>query len=221
METGLGRIPHFDERSREYPVRALFLAPPSPPRKRIWTPRSEPLDQGREGACVGFSWSAELAANPWKHPVDDASAFALYQAAREQDRAVGNNFSEGASILAGAKACHKAGKITAYRWAFGIDDVCETLMRRGPVVLGIAWYESMYETLEGGLVTIGGACVGGHAILAHGIWPAHPLHGDVIVWTNSWGSAYGENGRGYIRVADLDRLLKEDGEACIPVDAKI
>jgi len=111
--------------------------------------------------------------------------------------------------------------ITGYRWAFGINDVIDTLIVKGPVVLGINWHEDMYETQPDGLVTVGGRLVGGHAILAHGFWPGHPQHGDVIVWTNSWGPSYGRNGTGYIRVADLDRLLQNNGEACVATDARV
>jgi C1A family cysteine protease len=34
---------------------------------------------------------------------------------------------------------------------------------------------------------------------------------------NSWGSSWGAGGDFYIKVADLERLLKAQGEACVPV----
>lgn len=216
----LDRIAHFDERSRSFGVRQLIGD--TPRYKRVWAPRIfGPLDQGREGACVGFAWAGELAATPHKHLVDNESARAMYELARAEDRAMGNHFPEGASILAGAKAVRTAGYVVKYHWAFGIDDVIDCLVRKGPVILGINWYASMYETNAHGLVEIHGPIVGGHAIMAHGYWPNHPDFGDCIVWTNSWGIEYGLNGRGYIRVNDLKRLLHEDGEACIPTDVPV
>lgn len=218
---GLGRSPYFDEQSRAYPVRAMFTPAPAVRRKRIWTPRFEPLDQGEEGECVAFANSSELAATPWRHTVTNESARALFQAIRVTDQAMGNHFPEGASVLAGAKTCQAQGLIDSYRWAFGIDDVIETLLRRGPIILGIDWFESMYTTEEGGLVRIGGAHVGGHGIMANGFWPNHPLFGDVVAWINTWGLKYGINGMGLIKVADLKWLLHERrGEACIFVDAR-
>jgi hypothetical protein len=135
---------------------------------------------------------------------------------------MGNDWADGASVLAGAKAMSMLGNIKSYYWAFGIDDVLQNLSRRGPVLLGIPWYDGMYDTSELGLVKVEGRLVGGHCILANGIWPNHPLFKeDVVVWTNSWGSDYGINGRGYVTVESLDRLLREDGEACVPTDRPV
>lgn len=215
----LDRIPHFDPRSRGYGV-AEVLPRRVERRQRFWSlPEGYPIDQGDEGACVGFGYTGELAAEPVEVP-DTGQAFAqqLYRLAQAEDRKMGNDWPEGASMLAGAKALKNGGYILAYRWAFGIDQVIDTLCAVGPIVLGINWYASMYQTRTDGLVTVGGALEGGHCILANGYWPDHPTFGDVVVWTNSWGRSYGLDGVGFIRVADLTRLLKEDGEAAIVLD---
>lgn len=216
----LDRIPSFDARSRTFPIRSL-VSPTARIRKRVWTPRSEPLDQGPDGACVGFSWSHELAATPVRREVTVASAFQLYARAREFDQAMGNHWPAGASVLAGAKACKADGFISAYYWAFGIEDVIAALVAKGPVVLGINWYDSMFSTDHNGLIPVGGNFVGGHAILAYGYWPQHPKIGDdVIAVQQSWGPAYGLGGRAFFRVTDLARLLSESGEACVPRDIR-
>jgi len=215
----LDRVPFFDSRSRDYPVRAL-LPRTVTRRKQIWgLPPQYPLDQGAEGACVGHGYAAELAAEPIVVPADQAFAFDLYERARAEDRAMGNHWPEGASMLAGARAAKAGGWISSYRWAFGLDDVIDTLVEIGPVVLGVSWYQQMYSTDPRGLVTIGGPLVGGHCILATGYWPAHPDFGDCITWINSWGHDYGINGIGYLRISDLQRLLADQGEAVIAVDA--
>ena len=215
----LDRIPHFDERSRSYGVREL-LPRRVERRQRLWAlPAGYPLDQKSEGACIGHGYCGELAADPIVVPgADQAYAFRLYELARAEDRKMGNNWPEGASMLAGAKALKNAGKISGYRWAFGIDDVLDTLSAIGPVVLGINWLDGMYQTRNDGLVEVTGPIVGGHCILANGYWPAHPKFGDVVVWTNSWGRSYGLNGVGFIRVPDLAGLLEDQGEAAIVVD---
>lgn len=219
MTPKLDRIPYFDERSKSYPVRTL-LPSRVERRQRLWSlPSGFPLDQKSEGACIGMGYTGELAAEPIV--VSDAGqafAFQLYELARAEDRKMGNDWPEGASMLAGAKALRNGGKISAYRWAFGIDDVLDTLSEIGPVVLGIAWLDGMYQTRVDGLVEVHGPVVGGHCIVANGYWPNHPKFGDVVVWTNSWGRSYGLDGVGFIRVQDLAARLEDRGEAAIVVD---
>jgi hypothetical protein len=210
---------HHDERSRNFPVTALLAA--TPRRRRLWYPPVERIDQGREGACVGFAWTIELLASPVRARLGyDANEFALnvYRAAQRIDEWPGENYS-GTSVLAGAKIVQQLGLIESYHWAFGIDDVIDTLVSFGPVVLGIPWYESMYTTDANGLVTVSGRKVGGHAITVTG-YTRRRFNGvieDVVRWRNSWGATYGKRGDGYIRVDDLAKLLADDGEACVPV----
>lgn len=216
----LGRIPYFDERSRAFSIRNTLDAPLAL-RKRTWTTLPIPLDQGREGRCVIFGWGAELAATPHRYQINNLWCNTKWPLVQAEDRKMGNNWVDGASVLAGAKAVRNEGAISNYAWAFGIDDVLQTISRKGPVLLGINWYESMYETDGNGLVTISGRVVGGHCIMASGYHPRHPMFGECVEWTNSWGPTYGINGKGFIRIKDLSRLLREDGEACIPTDRPV
>ncbi len=208
----LDRIPHLDERSRSFP--ALTAQTRSlPPRSYTWRVVTAPvLNQGKEGACVGFGWAAELAARPLEvDGVDDGFAQRLYWMAQGVDRAEGRHFEEGATILAGAKAVQRMGRTVSYRWAFGLEDVCQTLAYLGPVVLGIEWRESMYEAPGGGL-RVEGDVVGGHCILARAV--SRPRQ--AVLLRNSWGLGWGVSGDAWISFADLDGLLRRDGEACIP-----
>ena len=224
----LDRIPHFDERSKQYPIRTLL--PPTVTRtKKIWAVPPDVLDQGSEGACVGFGWSGELAATPvtakelpGSPTIDNAYALDVYHRAQAEDRAMGNNWPEGASVLAGAKAVTKLNLITEYRWAFGIDDAIDAIVGHGPVVLGIPWYESMFSPDARGYLTVGGSVAGGHCLVAYGYMPNDPVTGSDTIWLrNSWGPGWGANGTAYIRTRDLSRLLSEDGEACIPTDRSV
>ena len=57
----LDRIKYFDERSRGYPIRRMVARK----KMRSYTWRCNVyLDQGSEGACVGFGITHELAARP-------------------------------------------------------------------------------------------------------------------------------------------------------------
>jgi C1A family cysteine protease len=194
------------------------------PKKKYWSPGTV-LDQGSEGACVGFGWTTELISSPKPFSVtaERGNEYALdvYHRAQELDDWPGNNYS-GTSVIAGAKVVQERGYIPEYRWAFGVEQVRDAVIAEGPVVLGINWYDGMYDTTEGGLVEVSGKIVGGHCIVLTGYNPRAKIPGvkgyiEGFRWKNSWGLSYGVNGLGFIRIEDLDRLLHEDGEACVPM----
>jgi len=213
----LDRLESFDERSRDFPIRAL-LDMSKQPRSYSWGCNAW-LDQGREGACVGFAWGHELAARPFVvSNVDNNLAKNIYRVARTLDEWPGENY-EGTSVIAGAKAVQKIrpNAMSGYRWAFGIDDVIQTLGYFGPVILGINWYNDMYTPDAAGFIRPTGSRVGGHAILARGV----SISRRVVKLRNSWGSDWGMIGDCLITFEDLDKLLRERGEACIPVGRNI
>jgi hypothetical protein len=230
MERVLNRVVHFDERSRSFPATAGIEENPF----RSYTWRCNAWnDQGREGACVGFAWSHELAARPAEYPTDAAFAQKIYQRAKQLDPWPGEDY-DGTSVLAGAKAVKEmvglAGKplIEEYRWAFGIEDVLRVLGYRGPLVLGLNWYEGMFDPDVNGFIRPTGAILGGHAILARAVkivWrnghgPATVENLDTeksfVTLRNSWGRDWGIGGDCRISVLDLNILLREQGEACVP-----
>ncbi len=214
----LGRLPEFDDASRSYPVRAL-LGEPRALRGRSWACLPT-LDQGQTSSCVGHAWAHELAALPVRVPVDSPLALALYGEAQRLDEYEGESY-DGTSVLAGAKAVQARGFLAEYRWAFGIDDALDALSHIGPVVLGLNWTESMFEPHPSGLLEVSGAVVGGHALLARGLLLKTRLVGEaraepVVRVRNSWGPSWGRGGDCFLRVSDLERLLADGGECCVP-----
>ncbi|MGP3979837.1 hypothetical protein [Streptomyces sp. KR80] len=223
IDPRLDRIPEFDERSKDYPIRML-VTERAPLRSAGWACPSW-LNQGHEGACVGFAWSHELIATPVQVPgVNDSFAREVYKDARRLDEWPGENYS-GTSVLAGAKAVVARGYMEEYRWAFGVDDVLRTLGYFGPVVIGVKWYDSMFEPAPNGLLEVLPGEFGGHAILVRGVSLKARLDGQggtmpVVRLRNSWGRDWGVDGDCYLRVEDLEKLLKDEGEACVPVTRK-
>ncbi len=211
--TGLGRLPSFDPRSREYPIRTLLDRDGETlPRSYTWSCQPH-LNQGDVGACVGFGWSHELAARPKEVVgVTNSSALDLYYAAQKVDEFPGEAY-EGTSVLAGAKVVKSEGFMPEYRWAFGLNDVILTLGYKGPVVLGINWYDGMFTPDVGGVIHPTGSIAGGHCILANGVSVKHRI----VRLHNSWGLDWGIFGDCFMTWDGLDRLLHEGGEACVPV----
>lgn len=219
----LDRVPELDPRSRRYGIRELL--PLEGLRGRSWPLRAR-LNQGTEGACVGFSWTHELAAIPIQAAVDDSYARMVYREAQRIDEWAGEAY-EGTSVLAGAKICQREGHFDEYRWAFGLEDALRTLAHYGPVVFGLNWYEGMFYPRPSGLLEPNsewGTLAGGHAILGRGIITKPRLVGEkrgavgpVVRLSNSWGASWGAAGECFLRVEDLERLLREWGECCVPV----
>lgn len=214
-------VSRHDERSRNYSIAEKIGS--VEPKKKYWS-TGVILDQGREGACVGFGWTGELLASPmpFRTTAESANQFALgvYKRAQQLDSWPGEDYS-GTSVLAGAKAVKEKGYISGYRWAFNMDDVRSAVISEGPVVIGIPWKQDMYETRPSGLVVASGEPVGGHCLVLTGYNPRARLKGEkglleVYRWRNSWGPSYGINGNGFIKADDLAALLKETGEACVP-----
>lgn len=219
----LDRQLRFDPRNRGFAVAPYVRG--TARKKTLWhIPKILPLDQGREGACVGFGWSAELAVGPIELPVSNASAQQLYLGARAIDKLEGAQYASGASVLAGAKYAHKRGWISGYRWAFTVDDIIDTVCSTGPVVMGTDWYDGMYQTAPDGRITVNGPLVGGHCWLISGYIPVEDAvkmnlgAAALFEMVNSWGRSFGVGGVAYIRVADVQRLMASQGEACIAND---
>lgn len=217
--------PIYDKRSKNFPVSAVL---PLEQELKFTLWKTGPiLDQGREGACVGFGWTAETLAGPVRVDLNkiesdvprDPTAFAhyVYQNAKKIDQWPGEDYS-GTSVLAGAKVLMGLGVLHEYRWAFSVHDVVATLMSHGPVVLGVKWYQGMYSAPNGKL-SIYGSEVGGHCILAVGYNPSSEKFAgkETVFLQNSWGNDWGINGIAEITVDDLNRLIREGGEACVPL----
>lgn len=221
----------FDERSRNFPITAGLTDYPL--RGYTWSCDAY-NDQGREGACVGFAWSHDLNARPYVVPADATVATAIYKRAQQIDEWAGEAY-EGTSVLAGAKATKERLNATSqsyleeYRWAFGTNDLLLALGYKGPAVIGVNWYTGMFDTDAAGYIRKTGSLAGGHAVLARGFAPIYldkngprnysnlDKQKSFVLIRNSWGKTWGSNGDCKITIADLDALLREGGDACVPV----
>lgn len=198
-------VPRFDDRSRNFRVAAVK----GETRNCDWK-HGPILDQGSEGACVGFAATANLASTKRALKIPDGAAVgrALYRYAQTVDEWEGEGY-EGTSVLAGMKALKQHGFVSRYEWSFGIQDVLWAVSWRGPVQIGVWWFSNMWDTDADGFVHASGYHVGGHSVLISGVDP----EGEFVTITNSWGPGWGVRGQAKLSYADLDKLLRDDGEA--------
>lgn len=235
----LDLIPKVDPRGlANYPV-AELLRSPAPPRGRSWA-AGPVLDQGREGACVGFACVGELAAEPGpRHGRDPATldllARRVYRRATELDEWPETTPTSdlGTSLTAGGAAMVELGLADEYRWGAGVDELARVLTRTkadakatattfGPAVAAVEWRDGMYEAAEArgwgprrAMLRTDGRLVGYHAILVRGYVAKakrYGLPGRAYLLRNSWGAGYGIDG---------DALIDEDELAAVLVELMV
>lgn len=220
--------PRFDEKSKQYGIREIVDVKNTKNISVLWK-EGTVLDQGSEGACVGFGWAGEVLAEPVAPSVQpteskgNSQALTYYRMAKRVDEWPGENY-DGTSVLAGAKVMRDLGFISEYRWCFSIEDLRAAVISEGPVVIGIPWYDSMYYTDSNGMVVIAGEQVGGHCLTITGYISNMLINGverEVFRWRNSWGSDYGINGSAFITYEDLESLVRHNAEMCVPMGRRI
>jgi len=215
----LTRLKQFDEKSRDFPIRAT-IDPGVKPRSYTWR-CSQYLDQGNEGSCVGHAMAHELIGRPVevKGINGKTAKEQIYWEAQKIDPWEGGSYPgadpryEGTSVLAGINILKRLGYVQEYRWAFGLQDLILAVGYKGPAVLGIPWYQGMFNVLPCGHVHVTGQVAGGHAILCKGV----SVTKRTFTLHNSWGSAWGNGGDALISWDEMDKLLQEWGEAVIPL----
>jgi hypothetical protein len=222
----LDRLVEFDEQSRQYAATDILRSTAQPKNKSYRVGKW--LDQRSDGACVGFSFLQEALAMPRrarglfsKSDLElERKAREIYWSAQRIDPWPGGSYPgaspryEGTSMLAGVKIMQKLGFYDEYRWAFGEQDLALSVSNLGPAVIGVNWYEGMYEPNSKGFIEPTGRNVGGHAILVMAV-NVTTLNA-YRVW-NSWGRSWGRNGWAYLSRQHMAQLLSQNGEACIPV----
>lgn len=212
----LNRHVYHDARSRNFAFDTSKLSIVS-----VFHGRHIPiLDQGNVGSCTGNAGIGALATDPvystsisnnTTYPLTEDGAVKLYSDAEMIDGTgpyPPNDYgSYGLSI---AKALKNAGLISSYQHTFTLDDALKALTQY-PIMVGINWYNSMFNPQADGRVTISGGIAGGHEIVARQI----DARNQRVWFDNSWGTSWGVNGRFYLTFTDLGRLLSEQGDVIV------
>ncbi len=207
----LGRNIDHDERSKAFPA---MVAP-------LRTVRHErhcdPFDQGELGSCTGNAMAGALMTDPFfqlGRDLGEKDAVELYSEATRLDRVPGTYPPDdtGSSGLAVAKAAKRAGYISSYRNAFGLQQALGALVV-GPVITGVKWYSSFDHPDATGEVKIAADAFvrGGHEFEVNGL----DVENRRVWCVQSWGPTWGGLGNGtfFLSWDTWDALLQDGGDA--------
>jgi hypothetical protein len=181
------------------------------------------LYQNGVGACAGFSgagWLATMRDHSSKIKamvpnVDHGTGYAIYHEAQKRDEWAGESY-EGTSINAVCKVLKALGLITGWAWCNTWDAYLSAL-RKGPILRGWDWYESMERTdAQGFINNVSGANLGGHATLVTG----HLISfGNITTHRNWWQLSprylWGHDGNFYMRTTTDKQLFDQRPEAAL------
>ena len=213
QDARFGRLMHFDECSKNYPIMATVEGK----KQRSYTWRcDQTLNQGSEGSCVGHGISHELIARPAEASgIDHKYATEkIYWPAQKIDPWDGGSypgcspFYEGTSVLAGVKIAQSLGWFEEYRWAFSLKSLILGVGHNGPAVTGFTWREDMLHPARDGFVRVSGDSIGGHCTLVRAV----NVKKRYFTIRNSWGISWGHGGDCYITFDEMDKLIHDRGE---------
>jgi len=212
----LGRHVSHDPKSRAFAFDTSKLTVTSCRHAR----RVSVFDQGNLGSCTTNAGLGVLATDPFYDLLRDTvvwgedTAVELYSEVTAADDFPGQYPPDdtGSDGLTVGKVFKTRGYIKEYRHTFSLEDALKALSVT-PVITGINWYSSFDRPSPTGYVSIdSGAYVrGGHEIELEEIDAEQKLIG----FTNSWGTSWGANGRGYMSWTTFARLLNEDGDVTV------
>jgi hypothetical protein len=215
---GLGRWPFLQPQDAMYLMRhELKRSDIVVPEDKVWQ-HGDILNQGNEGACVGFGWTAWENAKPRGFRVQQGYdyAFDWYKKAQGIDPWPGDDYS-GTTVRAGARIGVQRELLGTYLWGSGKDDIDAWLLTKGPIVVGSTWFRSMDSVGPLGWVKVDPSSGkrGGHCYLLLGRRSGN------YVFQNSWGAGYADDGLFYMNTENFIKLLSwGDAEFCTAAQVK-
>lgn len=230
MERTYGRLINFDQKHRLYNIKPVLLVAGfsmNLPQSVNWKCPIV-VDQGSEGSCVGHGWVNVLASGPQSIPdMDHETAVVLYHDAQKLDPWEGGAypgatpFYEGTTVSSGGKACMANGYIGGFCWSFEFFDFLVGVAHFSPAAIGVNWKAGMQNTDDNGFIHYDGDTMGGHCVCIDQLEIKDPYNinyeTDYAAGPNSWGDDWGNSGRFRISLGDLEKALKDNGEACFPL----
>ena len=190
-----------------------FIGQTSTRLSRFWRQDGAWLDQNGYGTCVAFAEGHRIADQPTYHPdlgINDEWAFKLYRDATGDD-----SMQEGTWANVVAEELLRRGTISRFEWITSPEDLKFAVLEKGPVAIGIPWYESMFNPYPAHNnfyldCDPASGLAGGHEVLLNAVHTA-PAEGPPYYRVkNSWGKWWGKGGTARMTIEDVNRLVFEE-----------
>ena len=164
------------------------------------------LDQGNEGACVGFGGAHHMACHPWPQMTTEAIATFFYEGAQDNDEWAGDDYS-GTSGNGLMRFLAKSGLIGTYYRVRDFDELCFLLSTKSAVSGGFQWKEGCFDPDRAGFIHYEGEVKGGHYVCINGV----DFENEFFWIVQSWGRNHGIRGEVKVSFADMRRMIADGG----------
>lgn len=182
---------------------------------RYWVP-GHVLNQGNTNSCVGYTCEQWGLTSPIRTK-NGPSGLVIYQRALQIDEFFGEA-DTGTSLQAGLKVLKEQDRVESYVWARTAEEVKQWILAFGSVIVGTILTTGMRDARGPGWYMLPtGNPLGGHAYLLTGY--SESRHAFRII--NSWGSAWADKGRAWLKYTDLDMLLRSQGDAVGVIEKRL
>lgn len=234
-----GFIKQVDQRNRNFPLtlvldraREVFPTGAAPGARHYPTIYSPVLAQGLTGTCTAHGATSLIEGAPimQKRPM---SPFDLYRLIvmndswRENDRestAEPDQMQFGSSSIAVMKTLQQLGYIKSYLWATNAEQCRQWHLLAGVMCFGIAWKTEMMETDSSGFIRYRGQVEGGHFVKTTGWNDFVKYNGrrvPAVRIQNSWDKTWGQRGRCWMLMDELQNAIQDDGDAVAPTELRV
>jgi hypothetical protein len=208
-----GHILTKDKRDKNFPISSILPSEDTPLVYKKWK-IGEINNQGNSSQCVAYASDLILRSAPKIQQSPGTEL--LYKESCIID-GLDHSKVSGTTLRAMMKVLQNRNLIRAYYWAKDIEDIAKYLCTVGPLIFGTKWFEGMSKPDDFGFSNITGVEVGNHAYLCYGV----DVEKGHLLFANSYGLFWGQNGCFKMRFEEVSWLLKQDGLCVAPQEIDV